>query len=242
MTNPPEKIDRFKPSQPSIPGVPERPPEDKKKEEPKPAEAKGPIVKPVWQSPRVMAGAGIGAFILLAGVALAWEVMKPSPPPAPVVIATPETSANPADSVPVVSVAPQLPLAPGPVANVEEMSKPWSVVKFQFHKMTGETANAMVIRLPAAPGYWGLLSVAPYGQCELQLETDLKKIRDNYGFAAAHPMVVDSCTQTVYDPLAIGGSGKVWVRGRIVAGPGLRPPLEVEIKVEGRNVIASRSE
>jgi hypothetical protein len=242
MANPPEKINRFKPSQPSIPGVPERPPEEEKKEEPKPQEVKGPIVKPVWQSPRGMAGAGIGAFILLAGVALAWEVMKPAPTPAPVVIATPEASGNSADSATVVSVTAQLPLAPGPVATVEEMSKPWSVVKFQFHRMSGETANGMVIRLPGVPGYWGLLSVAPYGQCELQLETDLKKIRENYGFAASHPMVVDSCTQTVYDPLTLGGTGKVWVRGRVVAGPGLRPPLEVEIKVEDRNVIASRSE
>jgi hypothetical protein len=241
MSEPPEKIDRFRPSQPSIPGVPQRPPEEKKKEETKPQDPTAPPVKPVWQSPRVMAGAG-GAFILLAGAALAWEVMKPAPPPAPVVISAPEASGNSADSATVVSVTPQLPLAPGPVATVEEMSKPWSVVKFQFHRMTGETASGMVIRLPAAPGYWGLLSVAPYGQCELQLETDLKQIRGKYGFAASHPMVVDSCTQVVYDPLAIGGSGKVWVRGRVVAGPGIRPPLEVEIKVEGGNVVASRSE
>jgi PAS domain S-box-containing protein len=31
-----------------------------------------------------MAGAGIGALILLSGAALAWHVMKPAPPPAPV--------------------------------------------------------------------------------------------------------------------------------------------------------------
>jgi hypothetical protein len=242
MADPPVKLDRFKPSQPSIPGVPQRPPEEEKTEEPKPQGSQVPGAKPIWQSPRIMAGAGIGAFILIAGGALAWEVMKPAPAPVPVVIAAADASENSANSATVVSVSPQFPLAPGPVATVEEMSKPWSVVKFQFHRMTGETANGLVIRLPGAPGYWGLLSVAPYGQCDLQLEPDLKKIRENYGFAAAHPMVVDSCTQTVYDPLALGASGHVWVRGRVVAGPGLRPPLEVEIEVERGNVIASRSE
>jgi len=242
MADPPEKVNRFKPSQPSIPGVPQRPPEEKKKEEPQPQPSKAAGAKPIWQSRRVMAGAGIGAFVLLAGVALAWEAMKQAPPPVPVMITTPDASSNPENSATVVSVAPQLPLAPGPVATVEQMSKPWSVVKFQFHRMTGETANAMVIRLPAAPGYWGLLSVAPYGQCDLQLEPDPKKIREQYGFAASHPMVVDSCSQVVYDPLALGSSGHVWVRGRVAAGPGIRPPFEVEIKVEGGNVVASRSE
>jgi len=242
MADPPEKVNRFKPSQPSIPGVPQRPADDKKKEEAQPQVPKPAGPKPSWQSPRVMAGAGIGAFVLLAGVALAWEAMKPAPPPAPVVIAAPDAPGNPENSVTVVSATPQLPLAPGPVATVEEMSKPWSVVKFQFHRMTGDTANGMVIRLPAAPGYWGLLAVAPYGQCELQLESDLKKIREQYGYAASHPMVVDSCSQVVYDPLALGSSGHVWIRGKVAAGPGIRPPFEVEIKVEGGNVIASRSE
>jgi hypothetical protein len=242
MADPPGKIDRFKPSQPAIPGVPERTHQEKKKEEPKPELPRAPVAKPAWQSPRVMAGAGIGAIVLLAGVALAWQVIKPAAPPAPVVVATPETSGNPANPVSAVSASPPLPDAPGPVATVQEMARPWSIVKFQIHRLTGETANGMVIRLPAAPGYWGLLLVAPYGRCDLQLEPDLRKIRGQYGFAASHPMVVDSCSQVVYDPLALGNAGGVWVRGRVAAGPGIRPPFEVEIKVAQGSVVASRSE
>jgi hypothetical protein len=242
MADPPDKIDRFKPSQPAIPGVPQRPPEEKKKEEPKQDLPKGPVVKPAWQSPRVMAGAGIGAAVLIAAVALAWQVMKPAAPLAPVVVAAPDTSGNSANSAPAATATPQLPDAPGPVATVEEMAKPWSVVKFQIHRLSGEIANGMAIRLPSAPGYWGLLMVAPYGRCDLQLEPDLKKIREQFRFAAIHPMVVDSCSQVVYDPLALGNAGGVWVRGKVAAGPGIRPPFEVEIKVEQGFVVASRSE
>jgi hypothetical protein len=243
MSGPPDKLDRFKPASPVIPGVPQRPPEEKqKKEEPKPESPRAAVAWPAFQSPKVMAGSGIGALILLAGAAFAWHEMKPAPPPAPVVLTAEQPSASPAGSATAATAEAQLPEAPGPVASVEDMAKPWSVVKFQFRRATGEMARGMVIRLPAAPGYWGLLSVAPYGRCELELETDLGKIRKEYGYAAAHPMVVDSCTQVVYDPLALGSASGVWIRGRVAAGPGIRPPFEVEIKLEQGSVVASRSE
>jgi hypothetical protein len=237
MSGPADKPDRFKPADPVIPGVPQRPPEKKEEKKLPPS---GP--PPAWQSPTVMAGAGIGALVLLAGASLAWHVMKPAPPPAPVVLTTTDPAAGTAGSSMAEPAAPQLPEAPGPVATVEEMAKPWSVVRFKFHRATGELLNGMVIRLPSAPGYWGLLSVAPYGRCELVLETDLAKIRSEYKFAAAHPMVVDSCTQVVYDPLTLGSATGLWIRGRVAGGPGIRPPYEVEIKVEQGYVVASRSE
>jgi len=239
MSGPADKPDRFKPVDPVIPGVPQRAPEEKKKDE-QAGKASG--LPPALQSPTVMAGVGIGALILLAGAALAWHEMKPAPAPAPVDSAAVSQVANAASSGTAEPAPPQLPEAPGPVATVEEMSKPWSVAKFKFHRATGELSNGMVIRLPAAPGYWGLLAVAPYAQCELALETDLGKIRTQYKYAANHPMVVDSCTQAVYDPLALGSSSGTWIRGKVVAGAGLRPPFEVEIKVEQGYVVASRSE
>ena len=238
MSGPPGKLDPFKPSQPAIPGVPEHPPEvKKKKEEPKDA---APSERPAWQSPKGMAGAGLSAVVLVAVVVLAWRATKPAALPAPVVIEPPASSAS--SATPAVTVEPQLPDAPGPVATVEEMAKPWTAVRFRFHRSTGEPVNGMVVRLPGAPGYWGLLSVAPYGRCQLELDTDLKDLREKYKLVAEHPMVVDPCTQAVYDPLALGNAAGIWVRGKVAAGPGIRPPLEVEIKVEKGWVIASRSE
>jgi len=242
MSSPPVKLDPFKPTTPALPGVPQRAPEEKKPEETK-AAAPQTGTPPPWQSPKMMMNAGISAVVLIGVVALGWWAFKPAPPPAPVVIEQP-TSASPAENAAqgTGTPAPQLPDAPGPVATVEEMAKPWSVVKFQFHRSTGETLTGMVIRLPSPPGYWGLLSVAPYGRCQLELYSDLKQIRQQYGYAAIHPMVVDSCTQVVYDPLALGSASGAWVRGKVAAGPGIRPPLEVEIKVEQGFVIADRSE
>jgi len=243
MSGPPEKYNPLKPSQPAIPGVPDRPPEEKKKkEEPKEAAPGAPEERPAWQSPKGIASAGLSAVVLLGVLVLAWRMTKPAPLPTPVPVAEIASPESAASATPAVAVTPQLPDAPGPVATVGEMAKPWTVMKFQFHRSTGETRNGMVIRLPSAPGYWGLLLVAPYGRCELELDTDLKDIREKYNYAAAHPMVVDSCTQVVYDPLALGSASGVWVRGKVAAGPGLRPPFEVEIKVEQGWVIASRSE
>ena len=242
-SGPPVKLDPFKPAAPVIPGVPQRAPEEKKPEEAK-AEAPKPSsgLQKQLQDPKMMAGAGASAVVLIGLIALGWWAFKPAPPPAPVVIEQPASTLNAPATATSAAATPQLPDAPGPVATVEEMSKPWSVAKFQFHRTTGETLTGMVVRLPAAPGYWGLLSVAPYGRCEMQLNTDLKDLRQTYGYAASHPMMVDPCTQVVYDPLALGNASGAWVRGKIAAGPGIRPPLEVEIKIEQGMVVADRSE
>ncbi|HMD31509.1 MAG TPA: hypothetical protein VKG84_06345 [Candidatus Acidoferrales bacterium] len=239
MSSPPVKLDPFKPTAPAIPGVPQRPPQEKKAGDAKPGPPKPSGPRPPWQTPGVMAGA---AVVALGVITFGWWVLKPAPPPAPVVIEQPTSTGTPGTPAAVASSTPQLPDAPGPVATVDEMAKPWSVTKFQFHRKTGEVITGMVIRLPSPPGYWGFLSVAPYGRCPLELDTDLKQIREQYHYAAIHPMVVDSCTQVVYDPLATGIAAGVWIRGKVAAGPGIRPPLEVEIKVDQGFVIADRSE
>ena len=48
----------------------------------------------------------------------------------------------------------------------------------------------------------------------------------------------------VFDPLKtsnLPGSG-VWVRGSIVQGSDLRPPLGIEIRVVGKKILAVRTE
>ena len=58
-------------------------------------------------------------------------------------------------------------------------------------------------------------------------------------------MVGDPCNHTVYDLLRYGagsGSDGGLVRGEIAQGNGIRPPLAIEIRVDGKQVVAARIE
>jgi hypothetical protein len=133
---------------------------------------------------------------------------------------------------------------PGVVASTSDLSKAWSAKRFLFRSpLSTDLVPAMVVRLPGGQ-YWGFSLREPFGSCQLAYVTDLQKLQSDYGFHASHPMVVDPCNQTVFDLLqyAPGESEGGLVRGAIVQGGGLRPPLAIEIRVEGRDVRAVRSE
>jgi len=136
------------------------------------------------------------------------------------------------------------------IADVAEMAKPWSLKEFYIrNRLSGENIAALLVRLPAASasqasGYWAFAKNSPYGDCQLEYITDLSKLKNDYGFRAAkHPMVGNPCSRTVFDPLKLTNlPGSVWVRGAIAQGSDLRPPLGIEIKVEGKKILAVRTE
>jgi len=137
------------------------------------------------------------------------------------------------------------------IADATEMVKPWSSKEFLIrNRLTGENVAAFLIRLPAgspsqAGGYWAFEERAPYGNCKLEYLTDLDKLKKDYGFRnPTHPMVGNPCSRTVFDPLKTANlpGGSVWVRGSIVQGSDLRPPLGIEIKVDGKKILAVRTE
>lgn len=137
-----------------------------------------------------------------------------------------------------------LAIGPGVVASTEDLSKAWSAKRFLFRALLStDPAPAMVVRLPGEQ-YWGFSLREPFGGCELAYVTDLQKLRTDYGFRASHPMVVDPCNRTIYDLLeyAPGDPEGGLVRGAIVQGGGFRPPLAIEIRIEGKEVRAVRSE
>jgi hypothetical protein len=82
----------------------------------------------------------------------------------------------------------------------------------------------------------------PFGKCELEYVTNLEMLRRNYQFSADHPMLVSPCDQTVYDLLRYGGSSAGLVRGDIVQGTAIRPPMAIEIRQHGNEVVAVRME
>lgn len=233
-------FDPFKAEQPRIPGVPA---DAERTEGPavipagaRPAPEVSP--KPLW----LFAAIGAGALLLLV---LGYFLLRPAekleevapPPPA---ASAPADTAAPAAA----PVAAPMPIAPSePVATVQEMSRPWSAKKFIFRNRLGGDEPALLIRLPggsasSAAGYWAFAARPPYGKCDLELVTDRDRLRDEFGFSAAGPMVVDPCDKVVYNPMAYGSVRGAMVRGDVVKGPGFRPPRAILVRISGSQILA----
>ena len=240
-----KKLDPFKPQQPTIPGV-----------EPQPERARPEAsAVPTLEPPREVATAPVShaaqpkiilivlgavvAVVLLGGLILWGKVASSRAIPV-----SADTTAPAADVPPPAPAAPSEPMGPGAIATVGELAKPWASKHFQYRNfVSGQLEPAMVVHLPHGE-YWGFSLVEPFGTCQLEFVTDLDKLRADYGYRAEHPMVADPCNHTVYDLLRYGGgaSSDDLVRGVIVQGNGIRPPMAIEIKVQGNNVVAGRSE
>ena len=132
------------------------------------------------------------------------------------------------------------------IATIDEMTRPWSAREFFYqNNKTGESVPALLIRLPvgsaAEPGgYWALSMNAPSGDCQLEYVTKPPELRKDYQFRGPmHPMIGNPCSRTVYDPLKLSNlPGNVWVRGGIVQGSDLRPPLGIELEVRRKEILA----
>jgi serine/threonine protein kinase len=128
------------------------------------------------------------------------------------------------------------------VATVSELAQPWSSKRFFFRSLTrSKYVPAMIVRLPGlasdSKSYWAFSLEAPFGQCQLTYIDNVGKLSSEYGFEAAHPMVVNPCSRAVYDPLQHKElPGNILVRGAIVQGSDLRPPYGIELKVSGNQI------
>jgi hypothetical protein len=240
-----KKLDPFKPQQPSIPGVAARP-EGVKPEvaEGLPETAAGAAATaPASHAaqPKIIAIVlGAAAVVFLVGGMIVWGKISGSKP-APV---SADASAPKAAAAAPVQTQPSEPVGPGTIASVSELAKPWAFKHFQYRSYTsGQLEPAIVVHLPHGE-YWAFSLNEPFGTCQLEFVTDLDKLRADYGYHAEHPMVGNPCNRTVYDLLRYGGgaSNDDLVRGVIVQGNGIRPPMAIEVKVQGSNVVAGRSE
>jgi hypothetical protein len=235
-----KKVDPFKPQQPRIPGVSDQP-----KPAPKPAPPKHLSTKSGSSAnPEKSEGMPIMwvAFIVLALViciGAAWwthrsfakesETVAKVDAPAVVVEEKPKASEK-------------LPMGPGEIATTTQLEKVWSSQRFLFRNtITSEIVPAMVVHLPSGV-YWGFSLHEPYGTCELEFVTDLSRLENDYHYRADHPMVGDTCNRTVFDLEKYGTGPNGLVRGEIVQGAAVRPPMAIEIKTKGNQLIAVRME
>src|SRR6266852_6238575 len=230
MANQPQPpSQRFKTDMPQIPGV----------------SAQSATPQPGFKPVRLM---GFLAGLVFCLLCVRW-LMLPKTAEAPRVAAPPQIEVP----APIPDASATLPRAtesqPG-IATVDEMAGPWTSKEFFYrNRLSGENVPAVLIRLQAGSGsqranYWAFSLTAPFGNCRLEYVTDLERLKTDYGFGAAkHPMVGNPCSRTVYDPLKMMNiPGSVWVRGAIVQGSDLRPPLGIEVEIHDKQILAARME
>ena len=226
--SPPE---RYKAEMPQIPGV------------------SGPGSRAAFlNNPALRLVAGLLAVLLVVFLGARWLLrpkhseLPPAEPPPQIEVPSPAPDPK--------TVLPHASEQNPEIATLEEMAKPWTSKQFYIRNgLTGEDVPALLIRLPGssagqANGYWAFSMNAPYGNCQLEYVKDLAKLRNDYDYKAArHPMVGNPCSRTLYDPLRLTNlPGTVWVRGAIVQGSDLRPPLGIELKLQAKSIQALRME
>ena len=245
MPDEPKHVDPFKPQDPTIPGVTGNP----ARVRPAPAppaplsssHQQGPA-KNIFADSRVVIAVAV-ATVLLIGLGLFWHSHSTSAKEATIVGSV--TTTDPASST-TPAVAPEVvrsvPIGPGPVATAAELARPWSSKRFVFRApQTADDVPALVVHLPGNV-YWGISLREPFGTCEMQYITDLSRIESEYHFTASHPMIVDPCNHAVYDLEKYGAGPNGVVRGAIVYGAGVRPPLAIEMKAKGSQIVAIQIE
>lgn len=231
MTDQPQS-ERFKAEMPDIPGVAAGA-----------ASHQGMAANPTL---RLVAGLAIVLFVCLFGARWLLRPKHTEAPPAapPPQIEVPAPAVDPTASMPRATAA-----APE-IATVTEMVKPWTSKSFFFvNHLTGESVPALLIRLSSGSpsqvdGYWALETNVPFGTCKLEYITDLGRLINDYDFRTAkHPMVGNPCSRSVFDPLKMSEiPGNFWVRGSLVQGSDVRPPLGIELQIQGKNILAVRME
>lgn len=222
--------DRYKPEMPQIPGV-------------APAGRAN-----LLNNPTLRLVAGLLVVLVAVFFAARWLLRPhhteapPAEPPPKIEVPSPAPDPN--------ALLPHASEQSPDIAMISEMTQPWSSKKFFFVKAaTGESVPAILIRLPSASAaqersYWAFSLDAPYGNCRLEYVTDIAVLKKDYDFKAAHhPMVGNPCSRTLYDPTKMTNlPGDVWVRGAIVQGSDMRPPLGIEVKISGKTIEAVRME
>lgn len=182
------------------------------------------------------------AVVVIAILAVASSLWKSRPSAADQNVAPPAAAELAVVAQPAVPSHANEPIAPGVIATTEELSQPWASKEFVFHdELSSQFVPAMVVRLPRG-GYWAFSLVEPYGTCHLTFVTDLQKLATDYDYRADHPLVVDPCNKTLFDLLRYGGPMDAEVRGDIVRGASVRPPIAIEVEEHGNSILAVKIE
>jgi hypothetical protein len=234
-----KSLDLFRPQEPHIPGVSsERPKEGRSKA---PGVIGPPPSVPVYQpSEKHLLWIALTLVLVLGAGFYGWRHWSAAKMDSATPTAMPPV-AEPMEK-PQAQAPAGLPVGPGPVARRAQLARTWSSKRFFFpDPITQQPTPAMLVRLPGG-AFWAFSLREPFGKCELEYVTDLKRLQAQYDFTANHPMVGDPCNGSVFDLTRYGGGPNGLVRGEIEKGTALRPPMAIEIRTKGDEIIAVRME
>ena len=236
MSDENKPYDPFKPAQPTIPGVPTAMGPGAKAAEVLSAASLKLRLSQMQMPPTWMTIAIVAAIVVGIGVAW-WSREQPAEETRPDAVHTSTPAA--AESA---GPEEQLPTGPGEIATTDELTKVWSSKRFIYRASTGDQTPAIVVRMPGG-NFWALLLREPFGTCDLEYVTDMRELDTKYHYRADHPMVGDPCNGTVFDLMRYGtNSTGGLVRGQVAQGSAIRPPIAIEIRTNGKRVIADRME
>lgn len=219
----------YKAQQPRIPGVPDSAPRSSH-----PGGGPAGSKAAAWG----FIGSAIIVSLVVAFAVGHWMFQKPAPQQTEVAAPPVEASPKAVPEKPEEAVS----VGPGPIATKKELAKEWSSKRFEFRdEAAATTIEALVVRLPG-DSYWAFSLREPYGTCTLQYLTDLNQIQTVYNYTSSYPLVGDPCNESLFDLTKYGGGPSGMVRGQIVQGRAVRPPVAIELKVKGDEIIAVRAE
>ena len=192
--------------------------------------------------------AKIGAGLVLLALLASWavKIFSPTLPPESNPVPAHHENASPAPPQTVDTTATQRPVYAAEsnpeIATVSELAQPWSSKGFVFRNQS-KYVTAIIIRLPGPASqlnsYWAFSLDVPFAQCQFVYLDNLARLSSDYGFDAVHPMVVNPCSRSIFDPLQHKElPGNILVRGAIVQGSDLRPPFGIELKISGNHIRA----
>jgi arsenite oxidase small subunit len=116
------------------------------------------------------------------------------------------------------------------VANLAELARPWSAVRFTLPDTDGDPMPCIVIRLPDG-GWYASSLICPHNKCDIMYVQDPATARNSFNVDVGTPVLGCPCHFSVFDLLR---------HGEVIAGPAPGAPLQLKVQIRDDKVFVGR--